>query len=130
MIRIRTVMLVALMAGLIPLGAQAQTAAALYNDNCSACHRPDGKGVKGAFPALSGNALVQGDPFGVAAVVLKGRNGMPSFKDELTDAQLSDVLTYIRTSWGNKAGRVHPGLISAARARTNSAKGAIKAPAN
>jgi mono/diheme cytochrome c family protein len=132
MIRIAPALAAALLAGLAPWGAQAQTQtpAELYKDNCSACHRPDGRGVKGAFPALSGNVLVQGDPFAVAAVVLKGRNGMPTFKDELTDAQLAAVLTYIRASWGNKGGRVHPGLISAARARTNSAKTAPKAPSN
>src|SRR5699024_1959265 len=35
--------------------------AALYASNCAACHQPDGKGLVGAFPALAGSAIVNGD---------------------------------------------------------------------
>ncbi len=88
----------------------------LFADNCSACHQLTGKGVKGAFPALAGSAFVQGDPKIVLTTVLNGRAGMPAFKDDLTDADLSAILTYVRSSWSNKASAVTPKDVAAARA--------------
>jgi mono/diheme cytochrome c family protein len=87
----------------------------LFNDNCSACHQVTGKGVKGAFPALAGSPFVQGDPKIVVATVLNGRAGMPAFKDDLSDADLSAILTYVRASWGNTAKAVAPKDVAAAR---------------
>jgi len=87
----------------------------LFNDNCSACHQVTGKGVKGAFPALAGSPLVQGDPKLLTTTVLNGRAGMPAFKDDLNDADLSAILTYVRSSWGNKASAVKPADVAKAR---------------
>ena len=36
----------------------------------------------------------------LVAVLLNGRGGMPAFRNELDDAQVVDVLTYVRTAWG------------------------------
>lgn len=93
----------------------------LFNDNCSACHQRTGLGVKGAFPALAGNKLVQGPPAVVASTVLVGRGGMPSFKSDFNDAQLAAILTYVRSSWGNKAPAITPGQIAAARRQSSAA---------
>lgn len=99
-----------------PLGARAQTAPdQLFNQNCAACHQATGKGVPGAFPALAGNAFVQGPAAPVAATVLNGRGAMPSFGAELSDAQIAAVLTYVRSSWGNHASAVSPALVAGAR---------------
>ena len=87
----------------------------LFMDNCSACHQATGKGVKGAFPALAGSPLVQGDAKIVTTTVLNGRAGMPAFKDDLTDADLSAILTYVRSSWGNSASAIAPKDVAAAR---------------
>jgi mono/diheme cytochrome c family protein len=94
--------LIALLASAAPAAALAAPPQGTFMDNCSACHQATGKGIKGAFPALAGSALVQGDPAILTATVLNGRAGMPAFKDDLTDIELAGVLTYIRTSWGNK----------------------------
>jgi cytochrome c6 len=102
--------------------AYAATPSALFNDNCSACHQTTGKGVKGAFPALAGDPYVQGDPSPMMATVLAGRAGMPSFKDDLTDMELASVLTYVRTSWGNKGKPVSASDVAAARAKLKIAK--------
>lgn len=102
--------------------AFAATPSALFNDNCSACHQTTGKGVKGAFPALAGDPFVQGDPGPMMATVLAGRAGMPSFKDDLSDLELASVLTYVRTSWGNKGKPVSASDVAAARAKLKSAK--------
>ncbi|MEH0198687.1 cytochrome c [Caulobacter sp. CCNWLY153] len=89
----------------------------LYDDNCAACHQASGKGVKGAYPALAGAPLVQGDAKPLLSIVLNGKNEMPGFKDDLTDADLAGLLTYARTSWGNKGKAITPAEIAAARRR-------------
>jgi len=88
---------------------------AMYMGSCSACHRPDGTGVKGAFPALAGDPFVVGPKSQVVGRVLNGRGGMPAFKADLTDAQVAAILTYVRSSWGNKAEPVNPADVAAAR---------------
>lgn len=118
---------IAFVCGLLAVSAVSTTAFAgtpqsLFNDNCSACHQTSGKGVKGAFPALAGDPFVQGDPAALTATVLAGRAGMPAFKDDLNDADLASVLTYIRTSWGNKGAPVTPASVAAARAKLKAGK--------
>lgn len=87
-------------AGTPPVPAQ------IFSDNCAACHQEDGKGIEGAFPALAGDPFVLGDGRQVIHVVLEGRGGMPTFKADLTDAQIAAAITYVRTSWGNAASPV------------------------
>jgi mono/diheme cytochrome c family protein len=84
-------------------GAQGADGKSLFARNCAACHQANGKGIPGAFPALAGNAFVQGEPADVATVLLKGRGGMPDFSGSLDDAEIAQVLSYVRTSWGNGA---------------------------
>lgn len=86
-----------------------------YIDNCSACHQKTGAGIPGAFPSLKANKFVNGSPNVVAATLLHGRGGMPAFKDSLTDAQLSQIVSYVRVSFGNKAGQVPPMVFANAR---------------
>jgi mono/diheme cytochrome c family protein len=87
-----------------------------YLTNCAACHQPTGQGIKGAFPALAGDAFVDGAPGPVIAVVLTGRGGMPPFKGGLTDAQIAAAVTFIRSAWGNSAPAVTPAAVAAERA--------------
>jgi len=93
--------------------------ATTFTENCAACHQEDGKGIEGAFPALAGDTFVLGDPALPIGVVLHGRAGMPTFKDELTDNQIAAALTHVRTSWGNAASPVTPDMV--ARLRTGEA---------
>jgi mono/diheme cytochrome c family protein len=96
--------------------ASAQTdGATLFAQNCSACHQAKGEGVAGAFPALAGDVLVQSDPRNPAYVVTHGRGGMPNFSDDLSDVQIAAILTYVRSSWGNKAGPVDAATVAAVR---------------
>jgi mono/diheme cytochrome c family protein len=91
------------------------TGEALYRDNCTACHTQDGKGASGLFTPLAGsNAVQASDPTNLIRVVLQGVQSagtetaptgaaMPTFSWRLSDAQIADVLTYVRSSWGNVA---------------------------
>ena len=89
-------------AAAVPAHAQAD-GKALFQKNCAACHQANGKGIPGAFPALAGNAFLQGPAKDPAGVLLKGRGGMPDFSQVLSDGDIAAVLTYARSSWGNRA---------------------------
>jgi len=89
---------------------------AMFVDNCSACHQQTGRGIPGAFPALDGDGFVTGEPSAAARTVLFGRGGMPSFKNDLSDAQIAAILTYVRSAWSNKAAPVPETTVAAARA--------------
>jgi mono/diheme cytochrome c family protein len=96
--------------------AMAQTSGAdLFSQNCAACHQAQGEGIPGAFPALAGSALVQGDPKDAAWIITHGRGGMPNFAEDLNDAQVASILTLLRSSWGNKAGPVDEATVKAVR---------------
>ena len=73
-----------------------------YQHLCAACHMPDAMGATGAgtYPALASNPrlVAKGYPL---YVVLKGKNGMPSMADMLTDQQVADVVNYVRSHFGN-----------------------------
>jgi mono/diheme cytochrome c family protein len=98
-----------------PAVAAGADGAAVYASNCSACHGAKGQGTAGTVPPLAKNAYVNGDPKKVIHTLLSGMSGaikvngttydggMPPWKGVLTNAQISAVLTYVRSSWGNKA---------------------------
>jgi mono/diheme cytochrome c family protein len=93
----------------------AESGAALFAENCAACHQPQGQGIPGAFPALAGNKLVAGDPKVPAWILTHGRGGMPNFSEDLSDAQMAEVLTFIRGSWGNGASAVDVATVAGER---------------
>ena len=103
-------------------GAQppALNGAAIFAENCAACHQAHGEGVPGAFPKLAGDAIVRGPAPPIAYLLTHGKGGMPSFANDLDDAKIAAVLTYVRSSWGNKAPPITPATVAAAR------KGAVK----
>ena len=75
---------------------------ALYLHVCAGCHMPDAKGAVGAarYPALAANPKLAAGAYGVV-MVLTGRAAMPSFATYLDDAQVADVVNYVRTHFGN-----------------------------
>ena len=99
-------------------GDDSKRGAAVYIDNCAACHRTDGNGYTRVFPALAGNPVLQSeDPTSLIHIVLKGGTlpathtapstfTMPAFDWRLSDQEVADVVNFIRTSWGNQAGEV------------------------
>jgi mono/diheme cytochrome c family protein len=114
-VSLKSFLLAGALTGALAAPALAEDGGDLFAQNCSACHQPKGEGVAGAFPALAGNRFVQGDPKGPAYVVTHGRGGMPNFSGDLDDVQISKILTYVRTSWGNKAGSLPPETVAAVR---------------
>ena len=93
----------------------------VFEDNCADCHRLNGKGLPGTFPAHDGNPFVVGDLKPVIATVLNGRKGnlgrMPTWKDKLDDRQIAAVISFIRQAWSNRAAAVTPAMVAAARTK-------------
>jgi len=87
----------------------------LYLNACAECHQANGAGVPGAFPALAHDPLVNGAPNLGARLVLEGAGPMPNFDQQFIDAQIAAVLTYVRSSFGNKAAPVSPALVAGVR---------------
>jgi mono/diheme cytochrome c family protein len=101
-------------------GSSASVAAGLtvYTANCSGCHGATGMGQPGVFPPLANNPVVNGPYAKVIPIVehglttpitvngVKFQGTMPPWKGNLTNQQIANVLTYIRSSWGNSAGAV------------------------
>ncbi|MEO8936374.1 MAG: c-type cytochrome [Burkholderiaceae bacterium] len=92
----------------------------IFSDNCASCHGDDGKGVNGIAPTLVGAASTSGaQPQTAIRAVLQGfaphdRWGvMPSFAQVFGPGEVSDVVNYVRTAWGNNGGgRVDPSLVT------------------
>jgi cytochrome c oxidase subunit 2 len=96
----------------------------VYAANCAACHQADGKGLPGAFPAISGSKVATGPIADHIALVLNGRPGtaMQAFGPQLSDADIAAVVTYQRNSWDNKTGdAAQPTDIASARGGSEAA---------
>lgn len=93
--------------------ARMKAGLSLYRDNCAACHNDDGKGQSVIFPPLAGNPIIsQTSVDTITRVVLAGtqsanttgaptQSSMPAFAWRLNDAQVADILTYVRGSFGS-----------------------------
>lgn len=100
----------------------------IYDNNCLTCHQADGSGVPGLNPPLSKVSWVTGDKTRLIKIVLNGmntpieidgemyHNPMPSHQ-HLTDKEIADVLTYIRSNFGNKASAVSAEEVKKIRAK-------------
>lgn len=107
--------------------ASAVAGKTLFEANCAGCHGANGKGMAGAFPPLAGNALVTGDPDKVIHIVEHGLTGkvvvnggtyngeMPSWKATLSSADIANVITYVRSAWGNHASAVTEKQVAATK---------------
>jgi len=87
----------------------------LYSANCVACHQANGRGAPPAFPPLAGSKVVNGPKEGHMDIVLNGKAGtaMAPFGKQLSDTDIAAVISYERSSWGNKSGIVQPAEVRA-----------------
>ncbi len=89
----------------------------VYDAKCALCHQANGEGL-GTFPALKGSKVATVDSVDDhARMVIFGKNAMPKFGEELTDAELAAVVTYERNAWGNDTGdTLQPGRVAELKA--------------
>lgn len=107
-----------------------KTGKEIYTTYCLACHQQDGKGVPKLNPPLIKTSFVSGDKKTLITWVLKGsgeekvaidgeyyNNNMPP-QNFLKDDEMSKVLSYIRSSFGNNYPAVSASDVKAVRAAT------------
>lgn len=99
----------------------------VYTVHCGTCHLPDGKGDATLGVSLAGNPVVQApSPASLINVILYGpqlppppfvvgRTRMHPFGKRLPDEDVAAVATYLRQSFGNRAGTVSTGEVAAQR---------------
>jgi mono/diheme cytochrome c family protein len=104
--------------------------AAIYRDQCSACHGIEGRGVAHLFPSVRESAMARSsDPTTVIRILLRGARsastqaeptapGMPSYGRQLDDRQIAAVLNYVRNSWGAAAPVVEARDVTRVRSET------------
>jgi mono/diheme cytochrome c family protein len=90
----------------------------VYLQECADCHGEKGQGRAPVGPALAGNRAVtlRSATNAIRTVLFggfppgTGENtrpfGMPPYYPSLSDEHIANVLTYVRSSWGNAAGPV------------------------
>ena len=108
---------------------QMKRGAAVYARTCIACHQPTGMGLPPVFPPIANAPIVVGNPELPIKFILQGLMGpitvngmtynsmMPPVPG-VSDAEIADVLTYVRQSFGNKGNPVSADQVKAVRAAT------------
>jgi mono/diheme cytochrome c family protein len=99
---------------------------AIYKKYCLVCHQADGSGVPGMYPPLGPGSWVGKDPKELVMILTKGlsgkvevngeiyKNAMPA-QSQLTDQEIADVLTYIRSYFGNNFDPVNADFVRKVR---------------
>jgi mono/diheme cytochrome c family protein len=102
----------------------------IYDRECASCHGAVGLGMPPHSPPLAGNQSIQmvsavnairmvlngGYPPGTAGNPMP--YGMPPFAHRMSDDEVAAVVTYIRTSWGNRGAAVSARQANELRAAT------------
>ncbi|MCF0052767.1 PQQ-dependent sugar dehydrogenase [Dyadobacter sp. LJ53] len=105
----------------------------VYSVYCSACHQRNGMGDSQRFPPLGGAEWVTGDKERLIKVLLKGLEGPLEVKGQsynnvmpqhsfLKDEEIAEVLTHIRSNFGNNASPVTIGEVTKTRSSLDSLK--------
>ena len=101
-----------------------------YTQFCADCHRPDGGGVTGMFPPLNGNpGITAANPTSLLHITLTGWQTaetathprvwtMPGFA-RLADDEIAEILSFVRSSWGNDAPPINPAQVASLRKQLN-----------
>lgn len=105
----------------------------IYTLHCQTCHQVDGAGAQNMIPPLSKTSYVTGQKERLIRIVLHGLTGkitvngdiyeseMPP-QNTLTDQEIAAVLSYVRSSFGNKASAVREEEVKKVRASNKKSK--------
>ena len=101
MLKFRITLAVTMICLLAAGSGYGQAAADLYKAKCAMCHGPDGAGKTpagqkmGAHDLKAPEVMKQSDAQ-MMEITTKGKGKMPAFAGKLTDAQMKDVVAFIR----------------------------------
>ena len=98
----------------------------VYATQCASCHMAAGEGIGGVFPPLAKSDFLLEDRERSILVLLKGLNekitvngkaySIPmAAQDYLSDKQISDVLNFVRNTWGNEGKIILPEEVTVLR---------------
>jgi mono/diheme cytochrome c family protein len=108
--------------------------ARVYTTYCMHCHGVDGRGFAPMLAPLAGNPnVLETTPTSLINVTLNGTDDlviggipapypMPKYAPVLTDQQIADVLTFIRSGWNNGARAVSAQDVARTRKATQAAR--------
>ena len=97
----------------------------IYIQYCQSCHMVNGEGVEGLYPPLAKTNYVKNTKK-IIDIILNGQFGEVKVNNKkyntdmpaqayLSDEQIADVLTYVRSSWGNKYPAITPAQVKEQR---------------
>jgi mono/diheme cytochrome c family protein len=108
--------------------AQLQRGQQLYLQHCLICHQANGEGAPGTFPPLAKSDFLLADKRRSIRILCEGLQQPITVNGQLynnamapvplDDAQVADVLTFVRNSWGNSGDAVTADEVKAVRAKT------------
>ena len=98
----------------------------VYTAQCMSCHLEQGEGIESVYPPLAKSDYLMADKKRSIDETLYGLTGQIKVKgvtydgvmtgfEALSDEDVSDVLNYIRNSFGNKGAAVTPEEVKASR---------------
>ena len=104
----------------------------IYDALCLNCHQPEGKGLPGIYPSIADSDWVKGDPARLIKILLHGLQGpvmvngvefkqlapLPMPPMGLDDQQMADVLSYVRSTFGNQASKLDQEIVKSVRSAT------------
>ena len=100
----------------------------LYQTYCMGCHQAEGQGIPGTFPPLAKSDYLLAETSRSIDTVVNGLHGpievngqpyngtMPPM-GHLKDEEIADILSYVRSSWGNEANPISAAEVAAVRAK-------------
>ncbi|MGF6849473.1 mono/diheme cytochrome c family protein/glucose/arabinose dehydrogenase [Chitinophaga sp. W3I9] len=110
----------------------------IFNTVCQTCHGKNGEGITAMAPPLNESNWVNGNKKAFISIVLYGLTGpvevhgkvykapeingdMPGIgaSDEFSDADIAQLLTFLRSAWNNKADKVSAADIQQVRKLNN-----------
>ena len=92
-----------------------RSGAQIFASSCSSCHQSNGQGSGRLYPPLAGSEWVVGESDILIRIVMHGIKGKITVKGQtydnimspwggiLSSEEMANLLTYIRSSWGNSA---------------------------
>lgn len=110
-----------------PAASVARTGEQVFTQVCVSCHQLTGQGIAGVYPPLAGSDWMAKSNETLIKIVLHGlmgeievngtkyNNVMTPWGGSLNDEEVANVLTYVRTSWGNTGDAVTAEEVKAVR---------------
>ncbi|MBX5482842.1 MAG: nitrite reductase, copper-containing [Myxococcaceae bacterium] len=121
----------------LSLAEQIEAGRKTFTTTCAACHQANGQGIPGGIPPLAKSDFLMADKRRSIEIVTGGLSGPVMVNGQrynsvmppityLSDAEVANVLTYVRNAFGNKGDPVTPEEVSEVRAsRANQGGGRL-----